>query len=68
MMKYAVQTKLRDYVKANGIKQRHIAQATGLKEYLVSDIFCMRREMKADEFALICKAINRNPNEFITTE
>lgn len=64
-MKNAVQSRLRDYVKANGIKQRYISQATGLKEYLVSDIFCMRREMKADEFVLICIAINKSPNEFV---
>ena len=63
-MQNAVQTRLRDHVKAKGIKQRFIAQATGLKEYRVSDIFCMRREMKADEFVAICIAIGADPNEF----
>jgi transcriptional regulator with XRE-family HTH domain len=64
-MKNAVQTSLRDYVKSKGIKQRYISQATGLSEYCVSDIFCNRREMKADEFALICIAIEKSPDEFI---
>lgn len=60
-----MQTALREYVKNNGIKQSFIAQRTGLKEYSVSDIFCNRREMKADEFVLICLAINKNPNDFV---
>lgn len=64
-MKNAVQTCLRDYVKNNGIKQKFISERTGLKEYSVSDIFCMRRELRADEFALICIAIGKSPNEFI---
>lgn len=67
-MKNAVQTRLKDYVKSNGIKQRYIAKATGLPEYLISDIFCMRREMKADEFAKICIVINKNPNDFVVKE
>ncbi len=64
-MKNAVQTCLRDYVKNNGIKQSFLAERTGLKEYSVSDIFCMRRELKADEFMLMCLAINKSPNDFI---
>ncbi len=63
-MKYAVQTSLKNYIKSNGIKQRFIAETTGLKEYCISDIFCMRREMRADEFVLICMAIGKSPNEF----
>lgn len=64
-MKKAVQTALRDYVKSHGIKQRYIANETGMPEYMISDIFCMRRDMKADEFILICKAIDKSPNDFI---
>lgn len=64
-MKSVVQTNLRDYVKSNGIKQSFIAERTGLKEYTVSDIFTLRREMKADEFVMMCIAIGKNPNDFI---
>lgn len=63
-MQNAVQSRLKNYVKSNGIKQRYIAQATGIKEYLISDIFCMRRDMRADEFMAICIAIGKSPNDF----
>lgn len=66
-MRTAVQTALRDYVKANGIKQRFISEATGIKEYSISDIFCNRREMRADEFIKICCAIKKDPNDFMTS-
>lgn len=64
-MKNIVQTDLKNYVKSNGIKQSYIAERTGLKEYTVSDIFTNRRELKADEFGLICIAIGKNPNDFV---
>ena len=64
-MKSVVQTNLRNYVKSNGIKQSFIAERTGLKEYTVSDIFTCRREMKADEFVMMCRAIGNNPNDFV---
>ena len=67
-LKNIVQSSLRDYVKTHGIKQRFIAAATGLPEYTISDIFCDRKEMKADEFMLICGAIGKNPNDFISKE
>ena len=67
-MQNAVQSSLREYVKANGIKQRFIAQATGLKEYHISDIFCGRCKMSADEFVLICIALNKSPNDFVKSE
>lgn len=67
-MKNVVQSSLREYIKSHGIKQRYIAEATGLPEYTISDIFCDRKEMKADEFMLICGAINKSPNDFITSK
>lgn len=67
-MKNIVQSALREYVKSHGIKQRYIAEATGMPEYMISDIFCMRREMKADEFMNICAAINKSPNDFTIAE
>lgn len=62
-MQNAMQTRLREQVKAKGITQRHVAQETGIKEYRVSDLFCNRREMKADEFVAICIAIGTSPNK-----
>ena len=63
--KTGVQKLLRDYIKNNGIKQRFIANAIGVKEYTISDIFSFRKEMRADEFLAICIALNKNPNDFV---
>ena len=52
------------YVKKNGIKQRYLAQATGQKEYHISDVFCGRTEMKADEFVGYCIALGKSPDFF----
>lgn len=67
-MKSAVQTRLRAYIKANGITQRYISKAIGLDEKSVSSILNNRRELRADEFMDICKAIRVNPDEFIEKE
>lgn len=64
-MRTAVQEAVRDFVKTNGIKQRYISEVTGIKEYSISDIFTLRREMRADEFLKICLAIRKSPNDFI---
>lgn len=67
-MKSKVQTRLRDYVKANGIKQSFIAKTIGLDEKAVSSIFCGRRELRADEFMDICLAIKVSPDVFCENE
>ena len=66
-MRTAVQEAVRDFVKQNGIKQRYISEVTGIKEYSISDIFCLRREMRADEFLKICIAIRKSPDDFTIT-
>lgn len=63
-MKTQVQTRVRDYLRANGIKQRFISEATGIDECALSNILCLRRELKADELFLICQAIHKNPSDF----
>lgn len=64
-MKSTVQTRLRAYIKANGISQRFISKSIGLDEKSLSSILNNRRELRADEFMDICKAIRVNPNEFV---
>lgn len=63
-MNNVMQSRLKAFVKKNGIKQRYIAQSTGLKEYHVSDLFTNRTEMGADEFVAICIALGKSPDFF----
>lgn len=56
--------KLNDYVNENDIKQIYIAQKTGLAEDTVSQMLNGNRRILADEFLLICTALNIDPNIF----
>lgn len=67
-MENVMQSRLKSFVKANGIKQRYIAQATGLKEYHVSDLFTNRTQMGADEFVAISIAVGKSPDYFAFEE
>lgn len=62
-----VQSRVIRYVKDMGIKQRFIAQKTGLSESAVSNIFNGNRKMSADEFMKVCQAIGKTPNDFMET-
>ena len=59
------QSKVADYVRNMGVKQSWLAEKTGLTESIVSDIFRGKRKMTADEFVCICKALGKNPNDFM---
>lgn len=67
-MKVVVQSRIRDYIKQNGIKQSYIASSTGIDGAALSNILTNRRELRADEFELICKALNREPGFFLKIE
>lgn len=56
-MQNVVQSRVRDYIKAKDIKQRTISRATGINEVALSNILNDKREMKADEYMLICFAL-----------
>lgn len=60
-----VQGRVAKYVKEMGIKQNVIASKTGLYEQTVSMILNCKRRMSADEFVRICKAIGKEPNDFM---
>lgn len=60
-----VQGRVAQYIKAMGIKQSMIAKKTGLTDNMVSDILNGKRKMSADEFVRICKALEKNPNDFM---
>ena len=60
-----VQGRVSDYVLNNGIKQSFIVEKTGLSKDIISAILNKRRKMTADEFEVICKALNKTPNDFM---
>lgn len=61
----ATQSNVADYVRNMGIKQSWLAQKTGLTDNMISGILNGKRKMTADEFVRICKAIGKNPNDFM---
>lgn len=63
-----VQQRVAAYVQNNGIMQKFIAEKTGLSPVKVSQILNLNQKMTADEFELFCKALNKQPGDFITLE
>lgn len=63
-----VQQKVAEYVQSNGIMQKFIAEKTGLSPVKVSNILNLNQKMTADEFELFCKALRKQPNDFIVIE
>lgn len=60
----SINERLNVYVAENGIKQVYIAQKTGLTPDTVSKMLNGSRKILADEFLLICNALNIDPNIF----
>lgn len=63
-----VQERVSDYILNNGIKQSFIVEKTGLNKDIMSAILNKKRRMTADEFEMICKALNKTPNDFMLIE
>lgn len=59
-----VQENLAAYIKRMGIKQKHIADKTGMTEMSVSSSLRCERRLSADEFYLICEAIDKPMDYF----
>lgn len=51
-----------------GIKQAIICEKTGIRSDAMSAMLNKKRKMTADEFELICKALDKSPNDFMMTE
>lgn len=60
----SINERLSVYVSENGIKQVYIAKKTGLTPDTVSKMLNGSRRILADEFLLICNALNIDPNIF----
>lgn len=63
-----VQERVAEYVQNNGIMKKFIAEKTGLAPAKVSNILNLNQKMTADEFELFCRALNKQPNDFIKIE
>lgn len=53
------------YIKDNGIKQRMIAEKTGIGECALSAILTRKRKLSADEYEKICVVLKKDPNFFM---
>ena len=62
----SINERLNEYVVKNGIKQIYIAQKTGLTPDIIRKILNCNRRILADEFLLICSALEIDPNIFRT--
>ena len=63
-----VQSRISEYVERMGITQASICKKTGIRADTLSLIFANKRKMRADEFELICKALEKQPNDFMLVE
>lgn len=63
-----VQERVAEYVQNNGIMQKFIADKTGMTTVKVSNILNLNQKMTADDFELFCKALKRQPSDFIHVE
>lgn len=60
-----VQARVAEYIKRLGIKQAEISRKTDIKQKRLSGIMNCSLKMTADEYEKICKAIEKEPNDFM---
>lgn len=63
-----VQERVAEYVQNNGIMQKFIAERTGMTTVKVSNILNLNQKMTADDLELFCKALRKEPGDFIHIE
>ena len=59
-----ISEKIKDYITKNGIKQRYVAEQAGLSENKFSLMMRGKRQINAEEYLSICKALNVQPSFF----
>lgn len=59
-----INEKLNEYLKKRGMKQAYVVEKTGMNADTISKILKGRRRIQADEFLLICSALDIDPNIF----
>ena len=60
-----VQTRVAEYIKHIGITQASICRKTGIKPKRMHVIMTCNSKMTADEYEKICRAIEKEPNDFM---
>lgn len=60
-----VQTRVFNYIRDMGIKQITICEKTGISIDKMSAMYRNVTRMTADDFEKICKAIQKDPNDFM---
>lgn len=63
-----VGAKIKKYLDDNGIKQSFLVEKTGLSASIISNICIHDRKVGADEYYLICKALNRPLDFFMSAD
>lgn len=63
-----VQERVAEYVQNNGIMQKFIAEKTGLSTVKVSNILNLNQKMTADDLELFCRALKKQPSDFMDIE
>lgn len=61
----SVYEKIRVYIYDNGLKQKVVAQKSGISESTFNAIMNGRRTLYADDLRAICLALNVSPELFI---
>lgn len=63
---YEVDTaKIKNHINETGLKQKVVAQKSGIPEAKFSLILHGKRKCEAGEYASLCKVLGVNPNEFM---
>ena len=63
-----VQSRISAYIRQMGIKQTVICEKTGIRVDAMNQIMNGKRKLSADEYELICRALEKTPNDFMTVE
>ncbi len=63
-----IQKRIAQFINDNGVKQSFLSEKTGLSRNIISGIMTSQRKMSADEYFMICQALNKEPNYFMLEE
>jgi cyanate lyase len=63
--KLTIEEKVHDYIKANGLKFRHIAAKVGIKETTFAGMVNGYQRMPLEVFAKVCLALKIDPKDFL---
>jgi len=63
--KMAVERKLSEYIKGNGIKITFISERTGIDYQILCRCLNEKQPLKADEFLAVCKVLEVDPKDFL---